>query len=33
MTADQVSRVAILSIFLIPATIFGLGVYTWWRRR
>lgn len=33
MTADQVNQVAILSIFLIPAAIFGLGVYTWWRRR
>ena len=33
MTADQVQMVAILSIFLIPAAIFGLGVYTWWRRR
>ena len=25
MTADQVNQVAILSIFLIPAAIFGLG--------
>lgn len=33
MTADQVQMVAILSILLIPAAIFGLGVYTWWRRR
>jgi ABC-type uncharacterized transport system involved in gliding motility auxiliary subunit len=33
MTADQVTRVMILSIFLIPASIFGLGIYTWWRRR
>jgi ABC-type uncharacterized transport system involved in gliding motility auxiliary subunit len=33
MTADQVNQVAILSIFLIPAAIFGLGIYTWWRRR
>ena len=33
MTSDQVQMVAILSIFLIPAAIFGLGVYTWWRRR
>lgn len=33
MTADQVSQVMILSIFLIPAAIFGLGIYTWWRRR
>ena len=33
LTADQLSRVAILSIFVIPAAIFGLGIYTWWRRR
>lgn len=33
MTADEVNQVAILSIFLIPAAIFGLGIYTWWRRR
>lgn len=33
MTSDQVQMVAILSIFLIPAAIFGAGVYTWWRRR
>ncbi|MEZ5293064.1 MAG: Gldg family protein [Vicinamibacterales bacterium] len=33
MTADQLNRMMILSIFLIPATVFGLGIYTWWRRR
>lgn len=33
LTADQLNKVAILSIFLIPAAIFGLGIYTWWRRR
>jgi ABC-type uncharacterized transport system involved in gliding motility auxiliary subunit len=33
LTADQLNRIAILSIFLIPAAIFGLGIYTWWRRR
>jgi ABC-type uncharacterized transport system involved in gliding motility auxiliary subunit len=33
MTADQLSRVSLLSIFAIPALIFGAGVYTWWRRR
>jgi ABC-type uncharacterized transport system involved in gliding motility auxiliary subunit len=33
MTADQLSRVSMLSIFIIPALIFGAGVYTWWRRR
>lgn len=33
LTADQLNKVAVLSIFLIPAAIFGLGIYTWWRRR
>jgi ABC-type uncharacterized transport system involved in gliding motility auxiliary subunit len=33
MTADQLSRVSLLSIFIIPALIFGTGVYAWWRRR
>ena len=33
MTADQLSRVSWISIFIIPALIFGAGVYTWWRRR
>jgi ABC-type uncharacterized transport system involved in gliding motility auxiliary subunit len=33
MTSDSVQMVMLLSIFLIPAAIFGLGVYTWWRRR
>ncbi len=33
MTSDQVQRIMLLSLFLIPAAIFGLGAYTWWRRR
>jgi len=33
MTADQVNQVAILSIFIIPGLIAGLGIYSWWRRR
>jgi ABC-type uncharacterized transport system involved in gliding motility auxiliary subunit len=33
MTSDQLSRVSLLSIFLIPAAVFGLGISTWWRRR
>jgi len=33
MTADQLNRVSLLSIFIIPAFIFGTGIYTWWRRR
>ena len=33
LTANQLLRIEILSIVLIPAAIFGLGIYTWWRRR
>jgi ABC-type uncharacterized transport system involved in gliding motility auxiliary subunit len=33
MTADQLNRISLLSIFIIPALIFGTGVYSWWRRR
>jgi len=33
LTADQQRRVNLLSIFMIPGVVLGLGVYTWWRRR
>src|SRR6266545_1652111 len=33
MTATQQSNVIWLSLLVIPAFIFGTGVYTWWRRR
>jgi len=33
MTAAQQSNVMWLSLLVIPACIFGSGVYTWWRRR
>jgi ABC-type uncharacterized transport system involved in gliding motility auxiliary subunit len=33
MTAAQQTNMNILSVFIIPACIFGAGVYTWWRRR
>lgn len=33
MTADQLQRVSLMSIFLIPGLIFGAGVLTWWKRR
>ena len=33
MTSAQQTRVNILSVLIIPACIFGAGVYTWWRRR
>jgi len=33
MTAQQQNMMFVLSIFVIPAFVFGTGVYTWWRRR
>ena len=33
MTATQQNNVTLLSLLVIPACIFGTGVYTWWRRR
>ena len=33
LTADGQRRVRWLSLFLVPAFVFGSGVYTWWRRR
>jgi ABC-type uncharacterized transport system involved in gliding motility auxiliary subunit len=33
MTANQQLRVLILALFVIPAVVFGTGVYAWWRRR
>jgi ABC-type uncharacterized transport system involved in gliding motility auxiliary subunit len=33
MTAAQQTNVMWLSLLIIPACIFGSGVYTWWRRR
>jgi ABC-type uncharacterized transport system involved in gliding motility auxiliary subunit len=33
MTVAQQNNVRLLSLFLIPACIFGTGVYSWWRRR
>jgi ABC-type uncharacterized transport system involved in gliding motility auxiliary subunit len=33
MTADQISRVAYLSVLILPAAILGIGIYTWVRRR
>ncbi len=33
MTANQQMRVLILALFVIPAVVFGGGVYAWWRRR
>jgi ABC-type uncharacterized transport system involved in gliding motility auxiliary subunit len=33
LTATQQSNIVWLSLLIIPATIFGTGVYAWWRRR
>jgi ABC-type uncharacterized transport system involved in gliding motility auxiliary subunit len=33
MTARQQNMVFLFSIVVIPALVFGTGVYTWWRRR
>jgi ABC-type uncharacterized transport system involved in gliding motility auxiliary subunit len=33
MTAAQQSNVTWLSLLILPAAIFGTGVYSWWRRR
>jgi ABC-type uncharacterized transport system involved in gliding motility auxiliary subunit len=33
LTAAQQSNIMVLSLLIIPACIFGSGVYSWWRRR
>jgi gliding motility-associatede transport system auxiliary component len=33
MTATQQANITWLSLLIIPASIFGTGIYTWWRRR
>ena len=33
LTASQQTGVFWMSLLLIPAAVFGAGVYTWWRRR
>jgi len=33
LTARQQTGVFWMSLLLIPACVFGAGVYTWWRRR
>jgi ABC-type uncharacterized transport system involved in gliding motility auxiliary subunit len=33
LTATQQSNIVWLSLLVLPACIFGTGVYTWWRRR
>jgi hypothetical protein len=33
LTATQQTNITWLSLLIIPAAVFGTGVYTWWRRR
>jgi ABC-type uncharacterized transport system involved in gliding motility auxiliary subunit len=33
LTATQQNNITWLSLLIIPAAVFGTGVYTWWRRR
>jgi ABC-type uncharacterized transport system involved in gliding motility auxiliary subunit len=33
ITANQANAVAIMSLLVIPALVFGTGVYAWWRKR
>lgn len=33
LTADQMRLMMLLSLAIVPVAVFGLGVYTWWRRR
>jgi ABC-type uncharacterized transport system involved in gliding motility auxiliary subunit len=33
LTADQLGRIMLLSLFIIPGLVFAGGVYSWWKRR
>jgi ABC-type uncharacterized transport system involved in gliding motility auxiliary subunit len=33
LTAESTRWIMLMSIFIVPAIVFGTGVYTWWRRR
>jgi ABC-type uncharacterized transport system involved in gliding motility auxiliary subunit len=33
LTATQQANIMWLSLLIVPGSIFGTGVYTWWRRR
>ena len=33
LTADQQWRVQVMTLFMIPAVVIGLGLLTWYRRR
>jgi ABC-type uncharacterized transport system involved in gliding motility auxiliary subunit len=33
LTATQQNNLTWLSVLIVPAVIFGTGIYSWWRRR
>jgi ABC-type uncharacterized transport system involved in gliding motility auxiliary subunit len=33
LTAQRTTGIFWLSLFVVPAIVFGTGIYTWWRRR
>ncbi len=33
LTADQLQRIFLLTIFIVPGLVFASGVYVWWKRR
>jgi ABC-type uncharacterized transport system involved in gliding motility auxiliary subunit len=33
LTATQLANITWLSLLVIPAVVFGTGIFTWWRRR
>jgi ABC-type uncharacterized transport system involved in gliding motility auxiliary subunit len=33
MTQQQATAVLFMSLLVVPALVFGTGVYTWWRKR
>jgi ABC-type uncharacterized transport system involved in gliding motility auxiliary subunit len=33
LTADQQRRIMLLTLVLLPLSIVGAGIYSWWRRR
>jgi ABC-type uncharacterized transport system involved in gliding motility auxiliary subunit len=33
LTATQQANITWLSLLIIPAAVFGTGIFTWWRRR
>jgi ABC-type uncharacterized transport system involved in gliding motility auxiliary subunit len=33
LTENKTTAILLLSIFVIPGLVLGVGVYSWWRRR